>query len=182
MRPKPAAGVMILTALLVTGCSSAPKEAALGEPLAAQVRHSDVEATAEITVTSVTARPVSELTEELQLAGEYRDGTVFLVGYEAKIIDGEYPADSTYGFSEYNWTATGAGDAEVATVQAFHQVRIDGCDVFDQDLAAALADGNLISACTIFVSEQPDASLDKVTYGQAAVSRRGAGTGWQWTI
>lgn len=176
------AGLALGAVLLAAGCSSAATETAVGHPLQVDVRHAGVEATAEVIVDEVHTQPVADLTPALQLAPEYLDGTVFLVTYQVRLIEGEYPPDSTYGFSEYNWTATGSEDADVATLQAFHRVDIEHCQLFDADLAAALASGQQISACTIFVSTQADASLSKVTYGKATVTRRSVGAGWHWTL
>lgn len=169
-------------ALLAGGCSSAATEASVGHPLQVDVRHSGVEATAELTVVDVTPHPVAELTPALQLAPEYHEGTVFLVTYHVRIIEGAYPSDSTYGFSEYNWTATATNDADVATLQALHRVDIDNCQLFDAELAAALAAGEQISACTIFVSTQADVTLSQITYGKATITRRGVGGGWHWSL
>lgn len=175
-------GAVVAASLLMVGCAAEPTQAPLGESLAVEVRHADAEATAELTITEVTAHPVAELTPALQLAPEYRDGTVFLANYRVQVVAGEYPAESTYGFSEYNWTATGAHDAQVATLQAYHAVEIDGCHLFDRDAAVALAAGEPVAACTIFVSPQPDAELARITYGKPSISRRGADSGWHWTL
>lgn len=179
-----ALATLVCATVLLTGCSSGPKEAGVGETLEVTVRGQDIDAKAEVTVTDIESLPAVDVQEELQLPDSYRNGTVFLVRYEAEVTEGDYPADGTYGFSDSNWRARGMDDVEVATVQIFQQPEIDNCELFNtttSEMAAELAAGNQISGCSIFASTEADAQIEEIVYGQKSVSRRGSGNGWVWT-
>lgn len=175
---------LMCAAVLLTGCSSGPKAAEVGEPLEVTVRSSDISAKAEVTVKDITSVPASTMQEELQLPDAYSGGTVFLVHYDAQIVDGDFPSDDTFGFGHNNWQARGADDVEIATVQLFTQPELDDCELYTtttSGMAAKLAEGSQISACSVFASTDPEAKLESVVYGQKSVSRRGSGKGWEWT-
>lgn len=171
-----------LAALALTGCSGTPTEVRVGERLEVGVRLAEVDATAAVTVTDVTAKPVRDVSDELQLPNAYDNGTAFLVRFDASLIDGEYPADSVYGFGNENWAAVGASGAEIVTVNARPDVIVDGCAVFSTDDAAKFAAGSEVSSCVLFASESAGAEIESVVYGQKSVSRRGSGSGWTWSV
>lgn len=182
MRALAAASALLAVGLVLTGCSSGPREAALGESLVADVRGTEIDATANMTVTAVERLAMADVADELQLGDSYSDGTVFLVQYDAQIAEGEFPADDTYAFGSYNWAAVGVDDVEIAVIRILGAVEVPGCDLFDSDDAAALAAGEQISSCVIFASEQADAQLESVIYGQKSITRRGAPNGWTWNL
>lgn len=173
--------VLGIAALLLAGCSSAPKDAPVGTSLEVEVRSPDTQAHVNLTVTGIESLRVSELKDQLELPDEYSDGTVFLAHYDVKLTDGNFPSNETYAFSHYNWQATGSGDAEVATVSSLGSIDIDGCELFSDEMAATLSSGESASACVIFAAADAEASIESVTYGQESVSRRGSGDGWTWT-
>ncbi len=171
-----------LAALVLAGCSGAPTEASVGEQLEVGVRQAEVDATAAVTVTEVSSTSVAEVKGELQLPDAYDDGTVFLVRFEAALVDGEYPEDSVYGFGVENWAAVGKDDADIVTINARPDVNVDGCAVFSTDDAMEFASGAEVSSCVLFASESAGAAIDSVVYGQKSVSRRGSGSGWSWSV
>lgn len=171
-----------LAVLVLAGCSGAPTEASIGERLEVGVRQAEVDATAAVTVTEVSSMSVAEAKGELQLPDAYDDGTVFLVRFEAVLLEGEYPEDSVYGFGIENWAAAGKDDVDVVTINARPDVNVDGCAVFSRDDAKELASGAEVSSCALFASERADAAIESVVYGQKSVSRRGSGGGWAWTV
>lgn len=176
---------LMCAAVVLTGCSAGPKSADIGESLEVDVRLSSSDAKAEVTVKEITSAPASTMQEALQLPADYSDGTVFLMQYDAQIIDGEYPSDENFGFSHNNWQARGVDDVEIATVRLFKQPELDGCELFGtitSDMAAKLAEGTKISACSIFASTEPEAKIESIVYGQEAVIRRSSGKGWEWNV
>lgn len=174
------AALVAAAALGLAGCAPA-RTVELGATQEVTLRSPDTDAKAEIAVVDVVAAPVAAYPEDISLPDSYADGTLFFVTYEATLTEGDPKADDTYPLSHYNWGATGADGAEVATVQTMLGGYGPDCPKIDSDLANLFAHGETITACQLFASETADALLAEVVYGQPMISRRGNG-GWTWTI
>lgn len=171
--------VAAAAALSLSACAGGSKEAAVGEALEnVEVAGPDTEATVTMTVESIETAPMSDYAEQLQLQGDFDNGTVFIVRYTAQLSEGEVESDDTYPFSHYNWTANATDDSEVFVVQQGlgGAIEIEDCTLYSADKAAELAAGNEISACAIFATKEADTQLERVIYNQPMFR----GSGWQW--
>ena len=177
MNSKPIlASLAALTVLALVGCSGGDRSTTVGEPL--EVKTAD--ATLSLTVTEVTSQPLSEV-PELELDGEFGDGTAFFAHFTAEVVAGAYDAKDTYSLGDQKWAAGGTEDIATVTFGYFGTPDIAGCELMSSELAEKLSAGGTIEACQVFAAAGSDAAIEKVVYGKPSISYKGRGKGWIWT-
>jgi hypothetical protein len=165
--------VALATIAALAGCAS-PSGALFGQQQEASVRSASHEtrATLEMTVEKPTTLPMSQTDVELD---DYPGGTLHLVRYTARVIDGVYDPHDTFSFSSYRWQGDAADGGEVS---APIFARVPECVAFDETDAAALAAGDSIRACVLLASAS--SSLTRVTFDRPSISYKNRDLGHSW--
>lgn len=172
----------LLATLLLTGCST-EKLVPIGSPLEVKVNSasSSTKGVLDMTVQGVESRPLAEV-PELDFGSEHADGTLFLMHFNAKVVDGNYESGDTFTLGSKQWQAEGTDS--IATVERGFGAAIDGvpgCSILTDELTAALASGKEIEVCQMFVAPSSSAEISEIQYDRPMFSRRGADKGWRWT-
>lgn len=170
----PLAGIAILA---LVGCSGGDKVTTVGQPL--EVKAGDAKLS--LTVTDIENTPLSDV-PELELDTDYQDGTAFFVHFTAEVVGGTYGADDSYFLGDQKWAAGGTEDIATVSFGYFGTPEIPGCELMSSDLAEKLSAGGTIEACQVFAAAGADAKIEKVVYGQPAISYKGRSKGWVWNV